>query len=438
MKPIVIRGARVIDPSDALDAVADVVIQDGMIAAVGQGLGTPDGAEVLDAAGLVVAPGFVDLHVHLREPGREDVETIETGARAAVAGGFTSVCAMPNTDPVTDNQAAVGFILAQARRAGTARVYPIGAVSLGQKGEQLTEFGELMAAGAVAVSDDGRPVATAHLMRTALEYALTFGIPVIDHCEDVTLSHGGAMHEGITSTRLGLKGIPRSAEDVIVARDIALAELTGGHVHFAHMSTAGAVRMIREAKARGLAVTAEVTPHHLTLTDVACEGYDTNAKMNPPLREAQDVAAVRAGLVDGTIDCIATDHAPHHYDAKEAEFDNAPFGVVGLETALGLAITELVEPGILSLPTLIERMATRPARIVHLPGGTLRPGAPADVVVFDPAAEWTVEPARFFSKSRNTPFAGRRLRGLVRWTLVGGRVTHTAGDRPDSPERSAP
>ncbi|MBI4543016.1 MAG: dihydroorotase [Gemmatimonadetes bacterium] len=401
---------------------------DGSVAAVGPSLGTPDGAEVLDASGLVVAPGFVDLHVHLREPGREDVETIATGARAAVAGGFTSVCAMPNTDPVTDNQAAVGFIVSQAQRAGAARVYPIAAVSLGQQGERLAEFGELVSAGAVAVSDDGRPVATAHLMRTALEYAMTFGIPVIDHCEESTLSAGGAMHEGLTATRLGLKGIPRAAEDVIVARDIALAELTGGHLHLAHISTAGAARMIREAKARGVQVTAEVTPHHLALTDACCEEYNTNAKMNPPLRERGDVDAVRAALADGTIDCIATDHAPHHYDAKEAEFDDAPFGVIGLETALGVVVSELVDTGQLSLPELVRRLSTRPAEVAHLPGGTLVPGAPADVVVFDPAAAWVVDPSAFFSKSRNTPFAGRALRGRVRWTLVGGAVVHRAGD----------
>jgi dihydroorotase len=436
MRSILFRGARVLDPAAGRDEVADLLLDDGCVRAVGRGLGAPDGAEVLDAKGLVAAPGLVDLHAHLREPGREDVETIATGARAAAAGGFTTVCAMPNTDPVTDNQAAVGFIVRQAGLAGFARVYPIGAVSLGQKGEQLAEVGELVAAGAVAVSDDGKPVATAHLMRTALEYALTFGIPVIDHCEDVTLSQGGAMHEGLTSTRLGLKGIPRTAEDVVVARDIALAEVTGGHVHFAHVSTVGAVRMIREAKARGLRVTAEVTPHHFTLTDSACEGYDTNAKMNPPLREARDVAALREALADGTLDCIATDHAPHHYDAKEAEFDNAPFGVVGLETALGLALTELVGSGVLTLPQLIERMASRPASIAHLPGGTLRAGSPADVVVFDPDAEWTVDAARFFSKSRNTPFGGRRLRGVVRWTIVGGRVVHVAGDRPGPMDRS--
>ena len=424
MKPLLIGGGRVVDPASGLDGPADVLLDDGKVSAVGRKLGVPEGAEVLDAAGCVVAPGFVDLHVHLREPGREDVETIATGARAAVAGGFTSVCPMPNTDPVTDNQAAVGFIVSQARRAGTARVYPIGAVSLGQKGEQLAEFGELVGAGAVAVSDDGRPVATAHLMRTALEYALTFGIPVIDHCEDLSLSSGGAMHEGLVSTRLGLKGMPRAAEDVIVARDLQLAALTGGHVHLAHLSTAGAVDMVRAAKARGVRVTAEATPHHLTLTDAACDGYETQAKMNPPLREARDVAALRAGLADATIDCIATDHAPHHYDAKEQEFDNAPFGVVGLETALGLALTELVEGGVLTLPQLVRCLSTRPAEIAHLPGGTLAQGAPADVVVFDPAAAWTVDPGRFYSKSRNTPFAGRTLRGLVRWTIVGGAVVH--------------
>jgi dihydroorotase len=429
VRAVLIRGGRVIDPASGHDAVADVLLADGKVEAVGPRLAR-EGAEVLDAEGCVVAPGLVDVHVHLREPGREDVETIATGARAAVAGGFTTVCAMPNTDPVTDNQAAVGFIVAQARRAATARVHPIGAVSLGQKGEQLAEFGELVGAGAVAVSDDGRPVATAHLMRTALEYALSFGIPVIDHCEDLSLSAGGAMHEGLVSTRLGLKGIPRSAEDVIVSRDIALAELTGGHVHLAHVSTAGAVAMIRAAKARGVRVTAEATPHHLALTDAACEGYDTHAKMNPPLRESGDVAALRAGLADGTIDCIATDHAPHHYDAKEQEFDHAPFGVVGLETALGIAITELVDGGALTLPAMLRCLTSRPAEIAHLAAGTLARGTAADVVVFDPAAAWTVDPARFFSKSRNTPFAGRVLKGEVRWTLVGGEIVHRRGDVP--------
>jgi dihydroorotase len=424
LKPVVIRGGRVIDPSLGLDEVADLVLEEGRVSGIGRGHGAPDGAEVLDAAGLVVAPGLVDLHVHLREPGREDAETIESGARAAVAGGFTSVCAMPNTDPVCDNQAAVGFVIAQARRAGTARVYPIGAVSVGQRGERLTEFGEMVAAGAVAVSDDGKPVATAHLMRTALEYARTFEIPVIDHCEDRSLTAGAAMHEGLTSTRLGLKGWPRAAEDIIVARDIELAGLTGGHLHLAHMSTAGSVRHIREARRRGVRVTAEVTPHHLVLADACCDGYDTNAKMNPPLREPEDLEALRQALAEGVIDCIATDHAPHPYDAKDREFDDAPFGVVGSETALGLMITELVEKGVLSLPQLVERMATAPARIAHLEAGTLRKGAAADVLVFDPSATWVVDPARFHSRSRNTPFAGRTLRGAVRWTFVAGVRVH--------------
>ena len=426
MRPVVLRSGRVIDPASNFDAVADVVLKDGLVASVGRSGGVPDGAEVLDATGLVVAPGFVDLHVHLREPGREDAETVATGARAAVAGGFTTVCAMPNTDPVCDNQAAVGFVLKQAREADLARVHPIGAVSLGQQGEQLTEFGEMVAAGAVAFSDDGKPVATAHLMRTALEYALTFGVPVIDHCEDRSLTSGAAMHEGLVSSRLGLKGWPRSAEDIIVARDIALAEFTGGHIHLAHMSTAGSVRLIREAKARSVRVTAEVTPHHLSLTDVCCEGYDTSAKMNPPLREAADVAACREALADGTIDCIATDHAPHPYDAKDQEFDNAPFGVVGLETALGVAMVDLVDAGVLTLPRLVRCLTSQPAGIAHLAAGSLKRGAPADVVVFDPGAEWVVDPTRFYSKSRNTPFAGRRLKGLVRWTLVGGRLVHTS------------
>src|SRR5206468_9226057 len=398
-------------PSRNSDQVADLLLQDGKVEAVGQDLGRPDAAEVLDATGKVVAPGLIDLHVHLREPGQEDVETVATGAMAAAAGGFSAVCAMPNTDPVTDNQAAVGFIVSQAQRAGKARVYPIGAISLAQQGQQLAEFGELVGAGAGAVSDDGKPVASSHLMRTALEYARTFGIPVADHCEDPTLAAGGAMHEGLVSTRLGLKGVPAAAEEIMVARDILLAELTGGHVHLCHMSTRGSVELIRRAKEQGLRVTAEVTPHHLTLTDHACEGYDTHAKMNPPLREAADVAALRAGLQQGVIDCIASDHAPHAYDAKEAAFDDAPFGILGLETAFAVAYTELVLGGVLTLPELIARMSTAPAAAFRLPGGSLAPGAPADLVVLDVTARWTVEPAHFHSKSRNTPFAGRTLTG---------------------------
>jgi len=422
MRPILIRGGRIIDPSRGIDEVADLYLADGKVQASGAGLGRPDDALVVDAAGKVVSPGLIDLHVHLREPGQEDIETVATGAMAAAAGGFSAVCAMPNTDPVTDNQAAVGFIVSQAQRAGKARVYPIGAISLGQKGRQLAEFGELVGAGAVAVSDDGKPVVSSHLMRTALEYARTFGIPVADHCEDPTLSAGGAMHEGLVSTRLGLKGIPAAAEEIMVARDILLAELTGGHMHLCHMSTRGSVELIRRAKEKGLRVTAEACPHHFTLTHEACEGYNTNAKMNPPLREPEDREAVRQGLRDGTIDAICTDHAPHHYDAKEREFDDAPNGIIGLETALGLAVTELVETGLLTLADLVLRMSVMPARVFNLPGGTLAPGSPADVVVFDPGARWTVRPEEFFSKSRNTPFGGRELRGRADLTIVRGQV----------------
>ncbi|MBI2073762.1 MAG: dihydroorotase [Gemmatimonadetes bacterium] len=421
---MLIRGGRVIDPSQGQDAVADLLVVDGRIAGMGQGLGAPDGAEIVDARGKVVAPGLIDLHVHLREPGREDVETVATGARAAAAGGFTAVCAMPNTDPVTDNQAAVGFIVKQAQAAGAARVYPIAAISLAQKGQQLAEFGELVGAGAVAVSDDGNPVVSSHLMRMALAYARAFDIPVADHCEDPALKANGVMHEGLVSTRLGLRGIPAAAEEIMVARNLLLADLTGGHIHLCHMSTRGSVELIRRAKEKGIRVTAEATPHHLTLTDAVCEGYNTNAKMNPPLREAADVAALRAGLKDGTIDAIATDHAPHHYDAKERDFDDAPFGIVGLETALGLGIRELVQRGVLTLPELIDRMSTAPARVFHLPGGTLKPGAPGDVVIFDPEARWRVDPIRFFSKSRNTPFAGQELAGRVVRTFVAGLTVH--------------
>jgi dihydroorotase len=333
---------------------------------------------------------------------------------------------MPNTDPVTDNQAAVGFVVKQGEAANAARVYPYGAITLGQKGEQLAEFGELVHAGAVAVSDDGHPVVSSHRMRTALEYALTFGIPVADHCEDPTLAINGVMHEGLVSSRLGLKGIPAAAEDIMIARDVFLAELTGGHAHICHVSCSSAVELIRRGKERGANVTAEVTPHHLTLTDISCEGYDTNAKMNPPLREQKDVDAVREGLKDGTLDLIATDHAPHHYESKEREFDDAAMGVVGLETALGICLTELVGQGVLTLPELIDRMSTKPATVFHLPAGTLAKGAAADVVVFGADASWTVDPSQFLSKSRNTPFAGRDLVGKVELTMVGGRTVYSA------------
>ena len=423
MTRILIQGGRVIDPSQEMDTTADVLLEDGKVAAVGTDLGQPEGAEVIDAGGKVVAPGLIDLHVHLREPGQEDQETVATGAMAAAAGGFSAVCAMPNTDPVTDNQAAIGFVIRQSQRAQAARVYPIGAVSLGQQGERLAEFGEMVGAGAVAVSDDGHPVATSQLMRTALEYARTFGIPVADHCEDMSLADG-SMHEGIVSTRMGLPGIPSAAEEVMVARDVILAELTSGHVHLCHMSTRGSVELIRRAKEKGISVTAEATPHHFALTHERCEGYDTNAKMNPPLREAEDREAIREGLKDGTIDVIASDHAPHHYDAKEQAFDDAPNGIIGLETAFGIGVRELVEGGYLSLPELIFRMSTRPAQVFNLPGGTLVGGAPADVVILDPDVRWQVDPQESFSKSRNTPFAGETLVGRADLTIVRGKVVY--------------
>ena len=432
-QPILLQGGRIVDPSRDMDQAGDVLIQDGKIAGVGRGLTAPDGALVRNVTGKVIAPGLIDLHVHLREPGNEDEETVASGARAAAAGGFTAICAMPNTDPVTDNQAAVGFIVRQSGRAGLARVHPIGAVSIGQKGERLAEFGEMVGAGAVAVSDDGKPIVSSHLMRTALEYARTFGIPVADHCEDPTLAAGGVMHEGLVATRLGLKGIPAAAEEIMVARDVLLAELTGGHVHLCHISARGSVAIIREAKERGVRVTAEATPHHLVLTDVACEEYDTHAKMNPPLRETMDVEALQGALKEGVIDCIASDHAPHAYDEKEAAFDDAPFGIVGLETAFAVAQTDLVGSGLFTLPELIRRMTTEPARVFHLPGGTLAPGTVADIVVLDPAAKWTVDPATFHSKSRNTPFTGRALTGRALLTIVAGAIIHDVESPPTAP-----
>ena len=426
-----LRSGRVIDPSQSQDGIADVLIVGDRIEAIGPRVAGDtadrDGLETIDCTGFVVSPGFIDVHCHLREPGREEVETIATGARAAAAGGFTAVCAMPNTDPVTDNQAAVGFISRQASVANAARVYPIGAISVGQRGDALAEIGEMVAAGAVAVSDDGKPVVSAHLMRTALEYARTFGIPVADHCEEPTLAKGGAMNEGLVSARLGLKGIPAEAEEIMAIRDILLARLTGGHIHLCHMSTRGSVELIRWGKDRGINVTAEVCPHHISLTENAVEGYDTNAKMNPPLRTADDVAALQEAVRDGTIDLIATDHAPHHYDEKEREFADAPNGIIGLETALAVNITWLVAPGIIDVPLLIERMSCAPARVFHLAGGTLRRGAPADVTVFDPAVSWRVEPSRFKSKGRNTPYSGQTLQGRAQRTIVGGRTVHIDG-----------
>jgi len=420
-----IEGGRVIDPASGVDGVRTVVIRDGKVAEVAERVERPRDARALDARNRWVTPGFVDLHVHLREPGQEYKETIATGARSAVAGGFTSICAMPNTKPVNDNASVTELVLARAAAAGFARVLPVGCISRAQEGHDLAEFGELKAAGCVALSDDGKPVASSSLMRRALEYARAFGLPLAVHEEDALLVGKGVMHEGPTATRLGLKGIPGAAEDVMILRDLALLELTGGRLHVQHVSTLGGVRAIREAKKRGLQVTAEATPHHLALTDedVATSGYDPDFKMNPPLRSADDVRAVREGLADGTIDAIATDHAPHSAVEKDLEFDAAMNGIVGLETAFPVCL-ELVRKGDLTERRLIEALTAGPARAFGLAAGTLARGAAADLAVLDPAAEWVVDPARLFSKSRNTPWKGRRLTGRCAYTVVGGRIVH--------------
>jgi dihydroorotase len=424
MTGLLIRNGRVIDPANGVDGPADVAIENGLIARVGPDLAPPAGADVIDADGKVVCPGFIDLHVHLREPGYEYKETIATGTRAAAAGGFTAVCCMANTNPVNDTGSITEYILDRARREGVVRVYPIGAVTRGLAGEELAELAELADAGCVAFSDDGRCVMNAGLYRRAMEYTLPFGTPLVSHAEDHTLSKGAAMNEGVVSTELGIPGAPAAAEEIMVARDIVLAELTGAHVHIAHLSTAGAVRLVRDAKARGVKVTAEVTPHHLVLTEEALRTFDANAKMNPPLRTKRDVEALIDALADGTIDCIATDHAPHALSEKEGELDRAAFGVVGLETAVAVLLDRLVATGLLPLPTLIARLARDPARVLNLPGGSLTAGAPADVTILDLARERTVDPATFRSKSRNTPFAGWRLRGGPWMTIVGGKVVH--------------
>ncbi|TMQ26126.1 MAG: dihydroorotase [Candidatus Rokuibacteriota bacterium] len=418
---LLVRNGRVVDPANSLDAVQDVLIAGDRIERLGPNLTAP-GATVLDATGKIVCPGFIDLHVHLREPGQEYKETVATGTRAAAAGGFTAVCCMANTHPVNDNRAVTDYIRAKAETQGVVRVYPIGAVTRNLGGEALAELAELAEAGCVAFSDDGKCVMNAALYRHAMEYTLPFGTPLISHAEDHALAQGGAMNEGVVSTELGLPGIPAAAEDVMVARDILLAELTGAHVHIAHVSTAGAVRLVRDAKARGVRVTAEVTPHHLLLTEEAVRSFDANTKMNPPLRSKRDAEAVLEALIDGTIDCIATDHAPHASSEKEGEFDHAAFGIVGLETAVGLLMDRLVKPGIVPLPTLVARLSRDPARLLGLPGGSLAPGAPADLTLLDPAARWTIEPARFQSRSRNTPFGGWTVTGKPWKTIVGGRV----------------
>ena len=423
MSRLLIKHGRVVDPGQRLDAGLSVLIVDGKVARLAERIEDKDAA-VLDATGLVVAPGFIDAHVHLREPGFEYKETIASGVAAAVAGGFTAVCCMPNTEPVNDNAAVTEFIRARAAEAGLANVHPVGAVSKGLAGDELAEMGEMARAGAVAFSDDGRPVRNGYLMRRALEYAQLFDAPVVDHCEDPTLVAGGVMHEGAVATRLGLGGIPAAAEEVMVARDVVLAELTGGQVHVAHLSTRGGLARVREGKARGAAVTCEVTPHHVALTDqaVADSAYDTDTKMNPPLRSAEHVEALIQGVLDGTVDCLATDHAPHHADEKALEFDLAPFGIVGLETAVPVTYDLLVRKHKLPLRLFVALWSSNPARIFKLPGGTLKVGSPADVTLLDLDARATVNPDRFRSLSRNTPFAGQRLRGWPAATVVGGRV----------------
>jgi dihydroorotase len=418
-----LRNGRVVDPRQGLDGTADVLIDDdGLVAAIGPSLDAASVRVVDIPAGWVVCPGFIDMHVHLREPGQEHKETVATGLAAAVAGGFTAVACMPNTSPVNDHAGVTEFILKKAAEAGLARVYPIGAVSQGSRGEQLAEIGELKRAGCVAVSDDGRPVATALLMRRALEYAGMFDMPVIDHCADQSLKGDGVANEGFHASALGLRGIPAAAETVMVERDVTLAEMTGGSAHVAHMSTRGALRAVRDGKARGAPITCEVTPHHFVLTDEALAGYDTNVKMNPPLREAADRDAIIDGIADGLVDAIATDHAPHHYDEKHVEFDQAPFGIVGLETAVALALDRLVHTGRIGLSRLVELLSANPARILRVAGGTLAVGSPADITVIAPDHSAVVDVSRFRSKARNSPFGGWTLRGGVVATLVGGRV----------------
>jgi dihydroorotase len=418
---LLVREARVVDPTQGHDGVMDLLIEDGKIRSLGRSISIRD-TEVLEARGLTVVPGLIDMHVHLREPGFEYKETIATGTAAAAAGGFTAVASMANTEPPNDCAAVTQLILDKAALAGKARVHPIGSATRGMEGRELSEIGEMVAAGAVAISDDGRPVSDPNVLRRAMEYAKAFGIAVIEHCETPELHPGGVMNEGYWSTVLGLRGIPRASEEIAVARNIRLAELTGARLHIAHLSTAGALASVRAAKARGLAVTCEVTPHHLLLTDERVKRYDTQAKMKPPLATEEDRQALVEGLKDGTVDAIATDHAPHHADEKDEDFDSAPFGIVGLETAVPLCLDRLHRAGIVSLPRLVELLSTGPARILKVPGGTLAPGSPADVTLLDLEQVSRVEPRSFLSKGKNTPFAGWELRGRAVRTLLGGKT----------------
>lgn len=428
---ILIQNGRIVDPSQLIDGIGDISIENGKIVSLELKSGrakskarASDGAKVIDATGLYVTPGFVDMHVHLREPGFEHKETIATGTKAAVKGGFTSVCCMPNTSPVNDNSEITAFILDKAAEAGACRVFPIGAITKGQQGEELAEIGNMHDTGCVGFSDDGRPVMNSLIMRRAFEYGKAFGTTMISHAEDVHLAGDGVMHEGEASIRFGLRGIPAAAEEVMIARDIILAQMTGGKLHIAHVSTKGSVALIRKAKKDGVNITAETCPHYFTLTDMAVEGYNTAMRVNPPLRSAEDMAAMKAGLADGTIDAIATDHAPHHRDDKLMEFDKALCGISGLETALALSL-QLVRDGVLTMPQLVNALATKPARILGLPYGTLAAGAAADIAIFDPNRTWTVDAQTFVSKGKNTPFDGWKMQGQTIMTLVEGNIVYS-------------
>ncbi len=425
MPALLLKNGRVIDPASGYDATGDVLIHDGLIAGTGANL-SMSGADVFDATGLIVAPGFIDMHVHLREPGFEHAETIESGARAAAAGGFTSICPMPNTSPVNDNATVTRYIVDEARRRAAVNVFPIGAITKDSRGEDLAAIGSMREAGAVAISDDGRPVMNARVMRRAMEYARSFGIPVINHCEDLHLSAGGDMHEGAESVRLGLRGIPGCSEDVMVARDILLAEVTGARYHVAHISAKHSVEMVAFAKARGLAVTSEATPHHFLLADADMHSFDSNYKMKPPLRGKGDVNAVIEGIVNGAIDAIATDHAPHPGSEKMQEFERCPFGIIGLETALGIALQQLVHSERISLAKMVAMFTANPARILGLQRGTLAAGAPGDVTIFSTTRSWTYDVNKSFSKSRNSPFDGMEFQGGPVATVVNGEIVWRA------------
>ena len=423
---VLLKGGRVIDPASNVDAVQDVLIEDGKISKVSRSISS-EGASTIDASGKIVVPGLIDMHTHLREPGREDEETIESGTKAAAKGGFAAVCCMPNTTPPIDDQGTVRFILERAKEYGKCDVFPVGAITKGRRGGELSEIGDLVEAGCVAISDDGSPVMNAEIMRRALEYSKQFSIPVVSHCENTDMTTGGQMNEGFISTKLGLNGWPSVAEEMMVARDIALCRYAGGRLHIAHISTRRSVELVREAKREGLPVTCEVTPHHLTLTDDLISSFDTNLKVNPPLRTAEDVDALIAGVGDGTIDAVVTDHAPHAFFEKEVEFSAAPFGMIGLETALALVLTEVVKKKGVSISSAIACMSCGPAKILNLDTGTLKPGSRANVTIIDPNVKWTVDADKFESKSRNSPYVGRELEGAAYLTMVDGHIVFKDG-----------